>query len=277
MYPVALLCRVMEVSRSGYYAYAERRRQEPRSDGEVALVRRVKAIHEEVRGSYGTRRMARQLQGEGHAVGRHKARSLMREADIEVRRKRRFRVTTDSRHRYPVAPNLLQRQFATQAPDQAWVGDITYLWTAEGWLYLAVVIDLFSRRVVGWSLAAHMRVDLVKDALTMALWRRRPQAGLIHHSDRGSQYACEAYQERLKAHGLVCSMSRKGDCWDNAVAERFFGSLKRECTDHRLYATREEARGDVVDYIEMFYNSRRRHSYLGYSSPAEFEALAKVA
>ena len=277
MYPVTLLCRVMEVSRSGYYAYAERRREGPRSEGEAELVRRVKAIHEEARGSYGTRRMARQLQGEGHAVGRYKARSLMHKAGIEVRHKRRFRATTDSRHSHPVAPNLLDRQFATQAPDRAWVGDITYLWTAEGWLYLAVVIDLFSRRVVGWSVASHMRVELVKDALTMALWRRRPGAGLIHHSDRGSQYACGAYQDLLKAYGLVCSMSRKGDCWDNAVAERFFGSLKRECTDHRLYATHEQARRDVVDYIEMFYNSRRKHSHLGYSSPAEFEALAKAA
>ena len=273
MYPVRLLCRVMEVSRSGFYEY----RRRPKGDGQNPLVGRVKAIHEETRGSYGSRRMAKQLQEEGHEVGRYRARSLMRKAGVKVKRKRRFRATTDSRHSYPVAPNRLDRQFDVQAPNQAWVGDITYLWTAEGWLYLAVIIDLFSRRVVGWSLASHMPAQLVKDALTMALWRRQPPPGLIHHSDRGSQYACHDYQKLLDGHGLVCSMSRKGDCWDNAVAERFFGSLKRERTDDRLYATREEAKQDVIDYIEMFYNSRRKHSYLGYSSPSEFETIAKVA
>mgnify|MGYP006295879699 CR=1 FL=1 len=272
-----LLCEVMEVSRSGYYAYRGRRtRPSPRDEG-PRLVDRVKAIHATTRGSYGTRRMAQELRAEGHAVGRYRARSLMRKAGVEVRRKRRFRATTDSRHSYPVASNRLERQFMVQRPDAAWVSDITYLWTAEGWLYLAVVIDLYSRRVVGWSLASHMRAELAMDALTMALWRRRPVPGLLHHSDRGSQYACHRYQDLLRDHGLVCSMSRKGDCWDNAVAERFFGSLKRECTDQRLYATREEARRDVVDYIEMFYNSRRRHSYLGYESPAAFEALPKAA
>ncbi len=272
MYPVRLLCRLMEVSHSGFYEYLKR----PKGDGQGPLVRRVKAIHEETKGSYGSRRMAKQLQEEGHEVGRYRARSLMRKAGVKVKRKRRFRATTDSRHSYPVAPNRLDRQFEVQAPNQAWVGDITYLWTAEGWLYLAVIIDLFSRRVVGWSLAGHMRAQLVKDALTMALWRRRPSPGLMHHSDRGSQYACHEYQELLDEHGLVCSMSRKGDCWDNAVAERFFGSLKRECTDDRLYATREEAKQDVIDYIEMFYNSRRKHSYLGYSSPSEFKTIVKV-
>ena len=276
-YPMTVLCEVMEVSRSGYYDYVQRQTKRIQPPQEQALVYRVKAIHEETGGSYGSRRMAQQLQAEGYAVGRYQARSLMRQAEVAVKPKKRFKVTTDSRHRYPVAPNLLDRQFTVAAANRVWAADISYLWTAEGWLYLAVVIDLYSRRVIGWSLADHLRVDLVKEALTMALWRRKPKAGLIHHSDRGSQYACHEYQALLAKQDILCSMSRKGDCWDNAVVERFFGSLKGERTDHRLYQTRAEAKGDVIDYIEMFYNSRRRHSYLGYSSPMEFETRADVA
>ena len=176
-----------------------------------------------------------------------------------------------------MAPNLLDRQFDIETPNTAWGGDITYLWTDEGWLYLAVIIDLFSRRVVGWSLSSRMKVDLVRDALLMAIWRRKPGGGLIHHSDRGSQYACHDYQNILQEHGMIPSMSRKGDCWDNAVIERFFRSLKSERTNHRRYLTREAAKQDVINYIEMFYNSRRLHSYLGYVSPVEYEKLAKVA
>jgi len=194
-----------------------------------------------------------------------------------VRRRRRFRVTTDSRHSFPVAPNRLDRQFDVEGPDRAWGADITYLWTAEGWLYLAVVIDLFSRRVVGWALAEHMRVELVVAALAMAVGRRTPPPGLIHHSDRGSQYACHAYQAQLAQHGMLPSMSGKGDCWDNAPVERFFGSLKRERTDHVLYPTRNAAKTDVIEYIEMFYNSHRRHSYLGYVSPLAYETQAGAA
>ena len=268
---------MMELSRSGYYAYVRRCAMGPKDNGHEPLVLRVKGIDEQTRGSYGSRRMAKQLQEEGHRVGRYRARSLMHKAGVEFKGKRRFRVTTHSRHGYPVAPNRLARHFHVERPNQVWVCDITYLWTGEGWLYLAVVIDLFSRRVVGGSLAAQLRVALVEDALRMALWRRRPAPGLIHHSDRGSQYACHDYQNLLATHDLVCSMSRKGDCWDNAVAERFFGSLKRERTGDMLYTTREQARQDVVDYMEMFYNSQRKHSYLGYSSPAQYEELAKVA
>jgi putative transposase len=241
------------------------------------MVLRVKAIHERTGGVYGSRRMARELRAEGFDVGRCQARSLMREAGIEVRRKRRFKLTTDSRHRLPVAENLLDRQFDVSAPNQVWGADITYLWTSEGWLYLAVVIDLYARRVVGWALSDRIQAGLVCDALRMAIGRRRPPPRLIHHSDRGSQYAGQAYQDLLREHGLVPSMSRKGNCWDNAPVERFFGSLKRERTDLRLFATRDEARSCVVDYIEMFYNSQRRHSYLGYVSPAEFEAKANAA
>jgi transposase InsO family protein len=241
------------------------------------MVLRVKAIHERVGGVYGGRRMARELRAQGHAVGRCQARSLMQEAGIEVRRKRRFRLTTDSRHRLPVAENLLDRQFDVSAPNQVWAADITYLWTNEGWLYLAAVIDLYARRVVGWALSDRIQAGLVCDALRMAVGRRRPPPGLIHHSDRGSQYAGQAYQDLLREHGLTPSMSRRGNCWDNAPMERFFGSLKRECTDLRLFATRDEARSCVIEYIEMFYNSRRRHSYLDYVSPMEYESKVNVA
>ena len=175
---------------------------------------------------------------------------------------------------YEVAPNLLARHFDVDESDQAWVGDITYVWTAEGWLYVATLLDLYSRKVVGWAMSSRIHTQLVKDALEMALGRRRPDAGLIHHSDRGSQYASHAYRDLLKAHGIACSMSGKGDCLDNAVAERFFGSLKREWTSHQDYDTRQEARDDIIEYIEMFYNSTRKHSYLGYVSPNDYEKSA---
>ena len=277
MYPVRVLCQVMDVSPSGFYAYVERLERGPENQEEQALILRVKAIHERTGGVYGSRRMARELEADGVEVGRYRARSLMRKAGIEVRRKKRFRVTTDSRHDHPVAPNRLNRQFEVTAPNTVWGGDITYLWTHQGWMYLAVILDLFSRRVVGWALADHMRAELASNALRMALGRRQPRPGLIHHSDRGSQYACQEYQALLQEYGLIASMSRKGNCWDNAPVERFFGSLKRERTDLRLYATREELRADVIDYIEMFYNSCRQHSYLDYTNPMEFEAKANVA
>jgi transposase InsO family protein len=239
---------------------------------------RVKAIAAATRSSYGSRRMAKQLQAEGFPVGRYKVRRLMRQAAVTVvRPKKRQPVTTDSQHAYPVAPNLLARQFNVAQPDTVWVGDMTYVWTAEGWEYLAVLLDLHSRKVVGWAMQSRMDASLVQAALRMALGRRRPAAGLLHHSDRGSQYACQAYQHLLAANGIRCSMSRKGECLDNAVAERFFGSLKGERTALQHYATRQEARDDVIDYIEMFYNSKRLHSYLGYVSPNDFEALARVA
>ncbi len=276
-YPVCMLCRVMEVSRSGFYDYVQRGSRGDVSGDAVELIAQVKTIHAETGQSYGSRRMAKQLQDNGYQVGRYRARSLMCKADVAVKRKKRFKVTTESRHNYPVAPNLLARQFDVKAPNRVWGADITYLWTMQGWLYLAVVIDLYSRKVVGWSMSRWLRAELVHDALVMALWRRRPNSGLMHHSDRGSQYACEEYRKLLKRYGVVCSMSRKGDCWDNAVVERFFRSLKSERTNHRLYRTREEARRDVIDYIEMFFNSRRKHSSLGYISPNEFEEFTMVA
>lgn len=275
---MTLLCEVMGVSRSGFYRY-EQRLGRPAAQGEGALLAETRVAFKASKGTYGSRRLGKALQARGYPVGRYQARSLMRRLGLRVLPTRRFRVTTDSRHAQPVAANILDRQFAVAQPDTAWVGDITYLWTQAGWLYLAVMVDLYSRKVVGWALDRQMTTDLVQEALTMAVWRRRPAPGLIHHTDRGCQYASRAYQRELASHGMVCSMSRKGDCWDNAVAERFFRSLKTERTAHRLYRNRNEARRDVIDYIEMFYNSQRLHSYLGYHSPNDFESLAlqKVA
>jgi putative transposase len=276
-WPLVVLCEVLDVSRSGFYAYAQRQAAPGKDHDAAALLARVRAIHIETKQSYGSRRMAKQLQAEGFLVGRYKARRLMQEAGVVVRHRKRCPVTTDSRHGYAVAPNLLARQFDVEQSDMVWAGDITYLWTAEGWLYLAAVLDLHSRKVVGWAMRSRVDAALVQEALRMALGRRGPAPGLIHHSDRGSQYACGAYQELLAAHGIRCSMSRKGDCLDNAVVERFFGSLKRERTALCHYATRQEARDDVIDYIEMFYNSTRLHSSLGYVSPNDFERVANVA
>ncbi len=266
------------MSRSGLYDYVSRQATPKIDAQEVTLLARVKAIAAETRYSYGSRRMAQALQDEGFAVGRAKARRLMNEAGVIVKRPPcRGPVTTESRHGYDVAPNLLARQFDVAQPDQAWVGDITYVWTVEGWLYVSTLLDLYSRKVVGWAMSSRIDTALVVDALQMARGRRRPSAGLLHHSDRGSQYASHAYRDLLKEHNMVCSMSGKGDCLDNAVAERFFGSLKREWTSHRYYATRQEARDDIIEYIEMFYNSKRKHSYLGYVSPNEYEEFDMAA
>jgi putative transposase len=213
--------------------------------------------------------MARELQRRGEPVGRSQARSLMRVAGVEARQRRRWRATTDSDHGYPVAPDRLQRRFLVPAPNRFWVADITAVWTLEGWLYLAAVLDLYDRQVVGWAMAGHMRTELVLAALEMAVGRRRPPPGLVHHSDRGSQYASRAYRERLEKHRMEASMSRKGNCWDNAVMERFFGSLKSEWLADQRYLTREQARRDIVQYIEMEYNSDRLHSTLGYITPRE--------
>jgi len=221
--------------------------------------------------SYGSRRMRKALNCLGFPVGRYKARKLMREAGVQVRHRKKYKVTTNSKHKQPVFGNLLQRQFTIPQPDQVYAADVTYVWTQEGWLYLAVVIDLCSRKVVGWSMSSRMKSQLVCDALKMAIWQRRPQAGLIHHSDRGSQYASKAFRKLLKAHGFQGSMSRKGDCWDNAVVESFFGSLKQERVQWRNYQTRYEAQQDILHYIAIFYNPYRLHSTLGYISPNDYE------
>lgn len=248
---------------------------------EMPLIHKVRTIQKRARGSYGARRMSRQLRKEGYQAGWYQAGSLMKKAGAEFRPRKKFRRTTDSRHKHPVAANILDRQFGVVRPDKVWCADITYLWTLQGWLYLAVILDLFSRKVVGWAMSNRINAQLVVDALRMAYWRRKPPPGLLHHSDRGSQYASKNYQQELKEYNMVCSMSRKGDCWDNAVAESFFRSLKTERTDDTLYVSRDEAKADVIDYIEMFYNSHRLHSSLDYNSPNQYEewreVLVKVA
>ena len=278
-YPVAVLCRVMEVSLRCYYQYLKTDHN-IKIDKDFELMSKVRQINGETRGSYGSRRTSERLRSQGHDVGRYRARSLMKKADVSVKHRKRFKRTTDSKHDLPVAPNLLNRNFQVDRPDAVWCSDISYLWTMEGWLYLAVVIDLYSRKVVGWAMNSRMKASLATEALMMAYWRRKPGKGLIHHSDRGSQYAGSDYRKLLNTYSMICSMSRKGDCWDNAVAESFFHSLKTEWTAEILYRTRGDARSDVIRYIEMFYNSNRLHSYLGYNNPNDFEknfTLAKAA
>ena len=262
----------MQVSRSGYYNWRKGVRSSRQKENEK-LIPIVRAAHKESKGTYGARRIAIEVEAHGSSCGRFKAGTLMKLAGVTAKQKKKFKATTDSKHNLPVAPNLLNRQFEVKEPDQVYVSDITYIWTSEGWLYLAVILDLFSRQIVGWSLNNRMTRKLIMDALRMAIWRRRPAPGLIFHSDRGSQYCSKDFQEMLKTHKMKSSMSRKGDCWDNAVAESFFGSLKTERVFFTNYKTRQEARRDIVDYIEMFYNSKRRHSYLGYLSPKVFEEM----
>ena len=277
-YPVTLLCRVMQVSRSGFYDYRRHYQGQSHDPTQQALESRIKAIFKESKGTYGSRRILEKLKAEGHHIGRYRVRSLMRKLKLKAKTPKRYKVTTDSNHSYSVAPNLVNRQFNVDAPDKLWTTDITYLWTMEGWLYLAVVLDLFSRQVVGWAMDKHMKVQLALDALAMAYWRRKPAPGLIHHSDRGIQYACDQYQRQLEQYKMIPSMSRKGDCWDNAPTERFFRSLKHEHLLSCRLTTREAARIETLEYI-TFYNADRLHSKLGYKSPMEFEQieLLKVA
>jgi len=276
-YPVTMLCRVMAVSASAYYDWLARGAAVIDA-GELALRRRMKELFQASRQSLGSRSLMNRLCREGFAVGRYRVRRLMKALGLVVQRKRKFKVTTHSNHGLPVADNVLDRQFNPQQPNQVWGTDITYIWTREGWLYLAVVIDLYSRRVVGWCVDKRQSQSLVTRALMMAINLRRPPPGLIHHSDRGSQYASRQYQALLVQHGLVASMSRKGNCWDNAPVERFFSSLKREWIGDRLYRTRQEAAADVKQYIAVYYNGQRLHSTLGYQTPMEFEeGLNKVS
>lgn len=269
-WPVWHLCRLLEVPRSAYYDWRDRPHRVMPAE-EVALRRRMKALFKASRESLGSRTLTRNLRQEGFDVGRTRVRSLMKKLGLRVKTKRKYQVTTDSKHALPVADNVLNRAFSPSAPNQVWATDITYLWTQEGWVYLAVVIDLHARRVVGWSMDRRMHKALVIRALLMAINLRTPPRGLIHHSDRGSQYASRAYQTLLKQHGMLCSMSRKGNCWDNSPVERFFGSLKREWTGDRLYKTRREAIADVREYVAMYYNAHRLHSTLSYTTPIEYE------
>jgi len=274
VYPIVVLCRVMRVSRSGFYDYLRRGRVLGRQRGHAVLEARMRAIFDMSRGSYGSRRMVHQLRLEGHRVGRYKVRRLMRQLGLVVKTRRRFKVTTDSVHQFPVADNILNRQFTAEAPNTTWVSDITYVWTMEGWLYLAVIMDLYSRLIVGWAMDKRLHQPLTLDALAMAYGRRTPDPGLLHHSDRGRQYASHDYQERMEQYGMIASMSRKGDCWDNAPAERFFGSLKTERLDGLRFQKRDQARFEILDYIS-YYNAIRLHSALGYLSPMDYEAEQK--
>ena len=269
-FPVRLLCRTLQVSRAGFYAW-HTRPPAPRTRADERLGLEIAAIHAESRQRYGSPRVHAELADRGCRTSRKRVARLMRVRGLAARRRRRFRVTTQSRHPFPIAPNVLARQFERAAPDQAWVTDITYLPTGEGWLYLAVILDLCSRCAVGWAMSERITDDLTLDALGLALARRRPPPGLLHHSDRGSQYASGDYQRVLARHGIVGSMSRRGDCWDNAVAESFFATLKVELVHHAAWATRAAARTELFEYLELFYNGQRRHSALGYLSPRAFE------
>jgi putative transposase len=269
-WPVRLMCRVLRVSPGGYYDWRGGP-QSARAEQREALVAAIKAVHVEVKARYGSPRMHAELVARGRPCGVKTVARLMRQHGIAAKTRRKFRCTTDSNHDRPVAENVLDRRFEPEGPDRAWTADITYIATSEGWLYLAAVEDLYSRKIVGWSMSERIDSRLVVDALEMALAGRRPGEGLVAHSDRGSQYASEHYQRVLAGHGIVCSMSRRANCWDNAPMESFFASLKKELTRGEVFATREQARASIFEYIEVFFNRVRRHSSLGYKSPAEYE------
>lgn len=271
-FAIRTVCEVLEVSVSGYYAWLKR----PESCHVVRrreLAEKIKVVYQNNRRVYGSPRVYNELKAQGELVCQNTVARVMREHQITPKTRPKFIPrTTDSNHLQPVAPNRLDRQFKAELPNQKWVVDITYIPTDQGWLYLAGVMDLCSRKIVGWSMAEHLKTDLVHDALTMAIARRGPHPGLLHHSDRGVQYASEAYRHLLDLHGMESSMSAKGDCWDNACAESFWATLKKELIHHQQYATREEARQSIFEYIEVFYNRQRLHSSLGYKSPEAFEA-----
>jgi len=269
-FPIEFMCEQLEVSRSGYYAWRERP-ESSRQQEDQALAQEVEQVYRDSRGTYGSPRVQAEMKARGRKVSRKRVARIMKQQKLEARKRRRAVRTTDSNHQNPVAPNVLERDFSPGQPNRTWATDITYVWTGEGWLYLAVVLDLFSRRVVGWSMSEHIDTKLVLGALEMALEGRQPPLGLIHHSDRGSQYASAEYQQALASRGIQCSMSRKGNCWDNAVVESFFSSLKMELVYPTDFATRHQARSALFEYIEVFYNRKRRHSSLGYLSPLEYE------
>lgn len=275
-YPIRLMCRALAVSAAGYYAWRSRP-ESSRSIQTRTLLSTIRVIHRESRETYGSPRIWSALVKQGHRVGEHRVARLMRQNGIRAKTVTKWRATTSSSHGLPVAANTLDRQFRASQPNRVWAGDITYVWTREGWLYLAVLLDLYSRAVIGWAMGPRLTGALTEQALRMALTTRQPTAGLLHHSDRGSQYAARSYQQLLTMHGITASMSRKGNCWDNACVESFFGTLKREPVYQRQYATRSDATQDIFEYIEVFYNRNRRHSMLGYQSPAEYEAQCAVA
>lgn len=273
-WPITLMCEVLEVSASGYFHWADSRRV---GDGgprrlvsDEAVLAHIRALHAELRGEYGWPRMHKELLARGIRVGKERVRKLMQRHGIRAKGRKKFVVTTDSRHHLPVAPDLVQRRFTPEAPNRVWTGDITYIHTDEGWLYVAVVLELHSRQIVGWSLQPHMQTSLVNDALLMACFRRRPPPGLIFHSDRGSQYCSAQFQSTLTSWGIRSSMSRKGDCWDNAPTESLWGHLKTACVHGHRFATRQQARDTIMGWLG-FYNHSRLHSSLGFQSPMQYE------
>lgn len=270
-FTVKRMCGVLGVSSSGYYDWIDRPESQ-RSRSNRSLITKIRCFHQASRKTYGSPRIHRDLQASGESVGVNRVARLMKQADIQAKMAKRFVITTDSKHTMEAAPDQLQRRFKTDAPNRAWVSDTTFIATRQGWLYLAVVLDLYSRQVIGWAMSERNDRTLVSDALTMAVWRRGMVKHVIVHSDQGSTYASGDYQKLLQEHSLSCSMSRKGECLDNAVAESFFGTLKTELVDDEDYKTKDEARLSLFHYIETFYNRRRRHSFLGYISPVEFEA-----
>ena len=275
-FKVGRMCALLKVSRSGFYAWLTRPESQ-RSRENRSLETKIRVFHAASHGIYGSPKIHQDLIDDGVRCGKNRVARIMREAGIRSRRKKKFKATTNSRHNLPVAANLLDQDFTAKTPDSVWVGDITYVPTQEGWLYLAVLIDLYNRKVVGWSSSSRMTRQLAIDALQMALDRQSPKKGLVHHTDRGSQYASGDYQKALSDRRIVCSMSRKGNCYDNAVAESFFGLLKTEWVNHCRYRTRSEANRSLFYYIEIFYNRKRRHSALGYKTPHEYKNLPLAA
>lgn len=276
-FPVTVLCEVLEVSRSGFYAW-QNRPPSARATEDARLAGEIAAAHGKSGERYGSPRIHRALRKKGVRVGEKRVARLMREKGLEGRRKRRFKRTTDSKHTSPIAPNLLKRDFEPAGPNQAWAGDVTYIATGEGWFYLAVLLDLFSRRIVGWAMSSSNDTALALDALRHAVCCRRViPAGLVHHTDRGSPYASDDYRDELASFGMVQSMSRKGDCWDNAVSESFFATLRAELVDHETYATARAAESSIGTFIDRFYNFERLHSHLDYVSPVEFELTVRRA
>jgi putative transposase len=275
-FPVKRLCCLVNVSRSAYYDWLDRSPTATEKEDRALTEMIVKAFKKS-RATYGTRRLKRELFKHDRITSRRRIGRLMREAELVCKTRRNFKATTNSRHDFPIAENRLDREFKVSNPNQVYTGDITYIPTQEGWLYLAVVIDLYSRQIVGWSMAEHMRAKLVNDALRMAIWKRKPAKGLLWHTDRGSQYASESHRELLKQHGICQSMSRKGNCWDNAVSESFFHTLKTELIHHQTFRSREEAKQAIFEYIEVFYNRERLHSANDYMSPVDYELQQKAA
>lgn len=275
MFPISEMCNILSISRSRYYAW----RNNPlskRANADAFLTDKIKAVFVEGRENYGTRRIQSRLRQRGVEISRKRIARLMELAGLRCKIKRKFKVTTNSNHKLYIAPNLLQRQFHVTSPNRVWAGDITYIPTRNGWLYLATVMDLYSRKIVGWSMDTSMTASLVNDALTMAIWSRKPGKGLIWHSDRGSQYCAKSHRAILKDHKIIQSMSRKGDCWDNAISESFFSTIKREIPQIGDFVDQKQAAATIFEYIEVFYNRIRAHSTIGYLAPAEFEEDARI-